>query len=295
MEYDEEYMRESQYKNGKFINPTVLFDEKWIQVSTVLPDIDDRYWVSNYGRVFDTNVGLCLNPTIQKNGYLSVSLQRKREFYEDHNQHSRWMVIHRLVGMCFIGIPSNPELQINHKDSIKIDNYDGNLEWVTHQENVRYSFEHGNRGVGENSNRVVYSEAQVRQICELLEKGIYDGKTICELVFNSPPLDVHKRLIYDIRNRNFWNSVSKDYTFPPSEPRLKYLTDEQVHMICKYFEDNPYELRPNNKQLVNNVLNNVLHIDPKFLSDSEKSGIGASIKNIKYKTTYKDISSKYNF
>lgn len=294
MIYTQDQMRESQYKKSNLINPFIFYNEAWIQISSILEDIDDRYWISNYGRVFDTNIGCCMVPFFQGNGYLAISLQRKKGYYASHNQHSRIITIHRFVGFAFLGIPNNPSLTINHKDSIKINNYYMNLEWVTQKENVSYSFENGNRGVGENSNRVVYTEVEVRKICELLQSGIYDNKTICNIVFNSDVKDIYRRLIYDIRNRKFWNSISKDYTFAPSDTHNKF-TEDQVRSICRYLEMHPEILIPNYKGFSKDVAINALGINPDNLSSKDRLKLFGWIKNIKYHISYTDIASEYNF
>jgi hypothetical protein len=47
--------------------------------------------------------------------------------------------VHRLVALAFLG-PAPKGHEVNHKNGIKCDNRADNLEWVTHQQNSRHSF-----------------------------------------------------------------------------------------------------------------------------------------------------------
>lgn len=110
----------------------------------------ENYEISNLGRVRSKErktiktyknglVQSCIiNCKILKNrpnlyGYLRVSLCLK-------NLKIKEVMVHRMVAMAFIGYPTNPEYQVNHKNGIKHDNRLENLEWVTPSENIRHAF-----------------------------------------------------------------------------------------------------------------------------------------------------------
>lgn len=52
--------------------------------------------------------------------------------------------VHRLVALAFIenDDPAHRN-EVNHKDFNRINNHYTNLEWMTHEENIKYSHEHG--------------------------------------------------------------------------------------------------------------------------------------------------------
>lgn len=100
-----------------------LIQEEWKEI----PGFENKYWVSNYGRVKNKNK--VMKPMKYSNGYLGVCL------WKDGKQVK--ISIHRLVAQLFIENPNNyPE--VNHKDENKINNFKDNLEWCTHKYNLNY-------------------------------------------------------------------------------------------------------------------------------------------------------------
>lgn len=285
-----EQMQQSGFRNDRYIWPFICYNEIWVRVSTFLPNAQDRYWVSNLGRVYDSVWGCCLNPIPMGNGYLSVTMYAKE--YDTHNKHTFLINLHRLVCMAFHGLPG-PGMVANHKNSCRIWNSEENLEWITHKENVQYSFAHGNRGVGENSNRSIFTEAQVRAVCELLQQGIVDARTIAARVFNREPDQQIKTLLYNIRSGQFWTSVSKDYIIPPSKPH-KVHSDEDAHKICKYFQDHPDLV--GKKGTSAKVAMDVFGINTSGCKrGTPENALVAYINGIGNHKLRTDISSQYNF
>ena len=86
------------------------------------------YQVSNCGRVRSLWLGKekVLQPVKHKNGYLFVSLGRKKI-----------ISIHRLVAEAFIPNPDNLP-QVNHRDENKENNNVDNLEWCDAKYNNNY-------------------------------------------------------------------------------------------------------------------------------------------------------------
>ena len=107
------------------------FDEEWL----VIPGHPD-FMVSDMGRV-----KWLTDKRKYKAGDISTG-SRSRDYYRLIGIDGKNYGIHRLVMLAFVG--KCPEgLEVNHKNGKKYDNRLSNLEYVTHQENVRHS-----RGLG---------------------------------------------------------------------------------------------------------------------------------------------------
>ena len=95
-----------------------------------------RYEVSDHGRVRSLARGkVRIMPTTrQHHGYHAFMI------WIDGKAQCR--KVHREVALAFIGNPNHlPE--VNHIDGNKDNNHVSNLEWVTHQRNVKHSFDTG--------------------------------------------------------------------------------------------------------------------------------------------------------
>ena len=106
-----------------------------------IPGYKNLYSVSEFGHIRrDKNGrGICkagkiLAQSKNKKGYFQIGIcknKRKKTFF-----------ISRIVALAFFGkCPKN--YSVNHKDTIKSNNHFSNLEYVTHQENMRHAFKNG--------------------------------------------------------------------------------------------------------------------------------------------------------
>lgn len=101
---------------------------------------EDRYAVSNMGRVrrLKAGPGISAGKTTNGNhggrGYLVASLGTGK---------GRCLrkCVHVLVAETFLG-PRPIGQEVNHKNAVKTDNRVENLEYTTHQGNMRHAFEH---------------------------------------------------------------------------------------------------------------------------------------------------------
>lgn len=102
--------------------------------------IDDRYSVSNMGRVKSNyaNKEKVLKPWLTNDGYAMIELHG--------NGCSKTIGVHRLVAKAFIPNPDNLP-QVNHKDENKTNNCVDNLEWCTLQYNCNYGTRNIRKGL----------------------------------------------------------------------------------------------------------------------------------------------------
>lgn len=86
-----------------------------------------RYWITNNGKVFDSDVGIYLQPDI-KNTYYYVNLKKSESKYKR-------VYIHHLVAYYFCkGWLTKKE--VHHIDKNPLNNHYKNLIWVTHAEHM---------------------------------------------------------------------------------------------------------------------------------------------------------------
>lgn len=96
------------------------------------------YEVNQYGQIRHYKTGYIKKPSIDKSGYEQVKLTGS-----DKKVHSK--TVHRLVAKTFYDVEQNTQLQVNHIDGNKRNNFIGNLEFVTNQENVQHAYDTGIR------------------------------------------------------------------------------------------------------------------------------------------------------
>ena len=174
-----------------------------------------KYKVSDDGKVKNTerNGALLSLNTIDRYGYVQVSLSHKNK------QHTK--TLHTLVANAFLVKPDWAN-QVNHKNGNKKDNNYINLEWTDGKGNIQHAYRtglHDNVAIGGRHGLNVYSEKDIRKVCELLEKGKATVKSISEKT------SVPKSTICDIIAKKYWTHISKDYeidNYKKSKHDLKY-------------------------------------------------------------------------
>ncbi|WP_277545005.1 NUMOD4 motif-containing HNH endonuclease [Cupriavidus gilardii] len=132
------------------------------------------YEVSSEGRVRSLvakQPGLLLRPYRRADGYMQVQLKVGQE--------ARNFLVHVLVDEAFNG-PCPAALERNHRDGDKGNNRLGNLERVSHVENVRHAFREGLCGSreGEANAFAKLTEVQVRSIRSEAEASRYPSGRI---------------------------------------------------------------------------------------------------------------------
>lgn len=110
-----------------------MITEIWREI----PNYENKYSVSQFGRIKNIRSGKILKPNLTKYGYLRIN------FYKSNtNQIYKKFFVHRLVAFAFISNP-NRLPYVNHKDSNRQNNIWTNLEWCTKKENIAHAIKNG--------------------------------------------------------------------------------------------------------------------------------------------------------
>ena len=129
-----------------------------------------RYIADSNGDIFGVGRNKKLKQRESSDGYMVVTI----------GKNNRGLVkVHTIIAKLFVdGYKDGYE--VNHKDFNRKNNSYDNLEWVSHQENVRLSVDAGHwigKHVGEKNGRAKITEEEVR----LIRKEYENNKNISEI------------------------------------------------------------------------------------------------------------------
>lgn len=99
-----------------------------------IPNYEGHYEASNWGRVSSLKYGdrRLMSPHKRSDGRLSIQLHLNNKY--------KGFRVHQLIASAFL-TGYIPLYEINHKDGNPLNNAPDNLEWVTHQENMKHSYD----------------------------------------------------------------------------------------------------------------------------------------------------------
>ena len=236
---------------------------QWKEV--IISGTNTGYQVSNVREVKDKS-GNILNPFISNSGYYMMTIKVDETI-------RKLCTAHRLVAIAFIPNPENKE-QVNHKNGKKTINWVGNLEWNTPVENMQHAVTIGLLDIkGDKHPESVYSEQQIRKVCEMLED-----------INNTPAMiskatGVSDDMIFRIREKTTWTHISCEYNIPKINFNTEYnsqrniYTVDQIKEVCNMLE---------------NIKNSMSYI-------SSVTGVNTStISDIASGRRHQEISNKYN-
>jgi len=158
-----------------------------------------RYKASSDGEIYTPNwkggkTGSIMKPALDGNGYFRTMLV-------DDEGRNRTIKVHRIIAQTFI---ENPEelKEVNHLNGNKADNRLCNLEWVSHQQNIRHSFDNGlQNNRGENNPISKLTEQDVLEIRSKFKPRLYGRKKLAE------EYQVKASTIKDVVLRKSWMHI----------------------------------------------------------------------------------------
>ena len=148
--------------------------------------IDNDYSVTNTGLIFSHRRKKYLKQWNRGKGYLAVQIKGKT------------YSVHRLVAKAFLKNPNN-YTEVNHKDGNKHNNDISNLEWISHQENMKHAGKSGLMKRGEQHSNNKLNELQVRIIRKMSPD--FTHKEISNV------FGVDKSVVTRVINRITWKHV----------------------------------------------------------------------------------------
>ena len=282
-----------EFKNHPTEKQLIAPDENFIELN--IPGIkDDRYLISNYGRVYDYNLGTMMHSrndgkAAYVNGeptcYQYIRLIQSNNIVKDFRAH-------RLVLAAFADSSKlyDNRYMPNHKDFRRNNNYydpynpNSNLEWVTASENSKWNFIQGRQTQkGEANSCCKITEEDVIKVADLLMKGYGDIEV--SKILNNPNLPPYT--VANIRNKRGWAHLTTGYEFPKMK-KAKMFTDEEVHRFCQYFQDTKEQNK--GKMKMDIVKEAIINLGYE-LNDS----LFNAVKLIRRRVMYKDIVSQYDY
>lgn len=106
-----------------------------------IPNTSSPVVINRSGKLFNLIKNKRHKTRLTKKGYVVTNL-----WDNDKGVHRNY-IVHRLVAVLFVPIPERHRekqievLQVNHRDGVKIHNWESNLEWVDNDENMRHARE----------------------------------------------------------------------------------------------------------------------------------------------------------
>lgn len=158
--------------------------EQWL-----ILDFNQKYAISNTGKVKHLKSGNILKQQNTKSGYKQVMLNsEKKQYYR----------VHRLVAYCFLSNPDNKPY-INHIDGDKTNNHLDNLEWCTAKENDIHARENGLKFSG-----TPFKCFNIKDNTTTIFKSIGEASSI---------LNINKSFIHRCLKQKYGKDTYKEFKF----------------------------------------------------------------------------------
>lgn len=273
------YIREFNIKQHKDLDLIERFPlEIFFPItSKEIQDITEGYYISNYSRVYNINTKKFLKTTSPKDTYPSIS-------YKSTNNKYKSASLHRVLMMVFNPLDDYTGAIVNHLDGKKANSFLYNLEWTDSLGNSRHARDTGllHPAHGETHCCAKITAKQAEEICKYLESRMYSQKEIARR------MNVAVSIVESIKQGKAWKDISEKYNLKFKAERIsRIFTYENIHNICKYFQDNPKEESMSLRQYNINCLDYLnLEVIPSNIN---------SLRKIYKKERWKFICNNYNY
>lgn len=161
---------------------------------------EGRYKISSHGRVISIirEKEKLLNPQRPTNGgYLNIAL-----WHTKIGVTNKVVLIHQLVAEHFCEKPiTNERLEVDHRDSNKLNNYYQNLRWLTHYQHKLVSVEKGEMSKGEEHWNNKLTKEQVLRIRSIYKPWVFSRQKVAKL------FGVSASAIQEIIERKTWRHI----------------------------------------------------------------------------------------
>lgn len=255
----------------------VIFDEVWAPVTQeVIPYVLPYYHVSSYGRVYSAVKENFMILTIDGEGYVygNFHIEKDSPTAQNRRFNQTTFRINRLVLATFKPVPNWRDLECNHKDSVRSNNYIENLEWVTAKENHQHGLDFGYKQIpdieGVKNPMAKLTRSQVLEIVDLLNVNKMNYEDIGRLY------DVRGEIIRDIAAGRHWQSVTHGLLSEDAVRFSRTYTNDEIRAILNFFESkkdvlNDRSIYPSLNSIVVDCLNSTGLITNHSIESSRKT------------------------
>ena len=162
-----------------------------------------------------------------ENGYIRCKLKTV-------SGKSKEYPMHRVVLSAFTPGGEKHNMEVDHIYGDKQDNRPDKLEWVTADENKHRAATNEQYESCEDHYKAIFTNAQVRQMCELFQEGNNVRKVakimgLRDLGYSKDQIDYN---LDRIARRKSWKNISKYYTWDIDDIRLKVYKKKDLQKIA---------------------------------------------------------------
>lgn len=179
-----------------------------------------NYSISNTGVLIRNQNKRVRRPDIDKDGYHKYRIPmddgRSKNFFA-----------HRLVALMFIPQVEGLD-QVNHKNGLKQDNRESNLEWTSSSGNRQHAFDTGLQkpAHGSRHGNAVLTE----EVAELVSLHSSQGKSPAKI---ARILGINRKQVHDVISGKCWLRQTEKYLPEIAVPEK--VTDDQIRLLCEAF------------------------------------------------------------